>query len=276
MSTKRTARVAAAAAAAVRPEDLPAHKCGHHGHKSKRTGQPCRQNVVKGTRHCRNHAGRPLDEQRARGAIVLELQQWTLDGHDGADLDPRIEILRLISFWKFKANLYGSLIAQAYEAAERLKKAHAAGAILLEAEQTTTRFDGDGEYAGELHEEPALQVARQDLERIFTTGGVTAFVGYKYDVDRDGRIYPTDEGIRGLVQLEQKAHEMVGKFCHLAVQAKVAETRIELAQQVGVMIQAVILGVLRDLNISATDARVRDLVVAHIDQVTSGPAAIAA
>lgn len=256
--------------------DLPPHKCGHYGRKSQRTGRPCGQNVVKGTTACRNHAGRTLVEQKARGALMIEVSKWTLDGHDGADLNPAIEILRLIAFWKWKANLYGSLLAEAYEAAEQLRTAHQAGRLLLEEEETETRFDDAGDFAGVLHEEPALQVARDQLERIFISGGVNVLVGHKYDVDRDGRIFAVDEGIRGLVQLEQKAHELVGKFCHLAVQAKVAETRIELAQQVGVMIQTVILGVLRDMQITATEARVRELIVAHIDQVTAGPAAIAA
>ncbi|GLY08236.1 hypothetical protein [Actinoplanes sp. NBRC 101535] len=252
------------------PEELPKTKCGHYGHRTK-TGALCHGDAVKGTTACRMHAGKKLEQHRAEGQLRIEFSKWTLDGHDGANLDPRIEILRLISFWKWKSNLYGTLLREAYEAAEQLRKAHQAKKILLADEETETRFNDAGDFAGILHEDPALQTARADLERIFTTGGVTAFVGDKYDVDRDGRIFATDEGIRALVQLEQKAHEMVGKFCSLAVQAKVAETRIALAEQVGVMIQAVILGVLRDLGVSATDRRVQDLVVTHIDQATAGP-----
>lgn len=276
-SPRKVAAAAAAAAGVDRPEDLPAHKCGHYGRKSKRTKRLCRQNVVKGTDACRNHGGKALEQQKAEGAIRLEAAAlWTLDGHDGTDLDPRVEILRLIAFWRWKANLYGKLLQEAYTAAESLRKAHQAGTILLAEAETENRFDGDGEYDGERYEHPALQVARADLERIFISGGVTALVGHKYDVDRDGRVFAVDEGIRGLVQLEQKAHELVGKFCHLAVQAKIAEVRIEMAQQIGVMIQTVILGVLRDLDIAATERRVQDLIIAHIDMVTSGPAAIAA
>lgn len=278
MARKATPRkVARAAAGDVRPEDLPAHKCGHYGHKSKRTKRLCRAQVVAGTQHCKDHAGKTLEQHRAEGQIRLEAAaMWTLDGHDGSGLDPRVEILRLIAFWKWKANLYGKLLQEAYAAAESLRKAHQAGALLLAEPEEETRFDGEGEYDGVRYEHPSLQVARADLERIFITGGVTALVGHKYDVDRDGRVFAVDEGIRGLVQLEQKAHELVGKFCHLAVQAKVAETRIEMAQHIGVMIQAVILGVLRDLDIAATERKVQDLIVAHIDMVTSGPMAIAA
>jgi hypothetical protein len=249
--------------------DLPPHKCGHYGHRNK-AGNLCGQNVVTGTQHCRHHAGKPLEQHRAFGEIRIAVSKWTLDGHDGTDLDPRLEILRLISFWKFRANLYGTLLQDAYEAAERLQEAHQAGRLLLAEEVTEPRFGPEGDVVGVIPEDPALQTARQDLERVFAAGGVTAMVGAKYDVDRDGRIYAVEEGIRALVQLEKDAHKMVGDFCRLAVQAKVAEHRIEMAEQAGLMIQAVILGVLRDLGVSAMDRRVQDLVVFHIDQVT-GP-----
>lgn len=271
----RRARDAAKRAQQPDAQAMPSHKCGRHGHLNK-FGKLCGQNVVKGTTACRSHGGRPVEQQKAIGAIRLELAAWTLDGHDGADLDPRIEILRLIAFWKWKANFYGTLLHDAYQAAERLREAHAANQIVLAEPEEESRFNHDGSFAGVIPEPPALQTARADLERIFTQGGVTALVGGKYDVDRDGRIFQADEGIRALVELERKAHEMVGKFCGLAVQAKIAEARVQLAEQVGLMIQAVIVGVLRDLGVAA-DRRVYDLIVTHIDMVTgAGPAAVAA
>ncbi len=274
MSTRARAR-RIAAVAGERPEDLPVHKCGRYGHKSKRTKKLCRQNVIAGTEACRHHSGRPVVEQKARGLIRLELARWTLDGHDGADLDPRLEILRLISFWKWKANLYSGLLQQAYAAAEAIKASHAAGKLILADPEQESRFKESGEYDGITYEDPALQTARADLERIFTHGGVAALVGHKYDVDRDGRIYAADEGIRALVLLEKEALLQVANTCKLAVQAKVAESRIEMAQMVGVMIQAVILGVLRDKGLPANDAEVHALVVKHIDMVTT-PLAIGA
>lgn len=254
-----------------RPEDMPAHKCGHHGHRNKR-GELCGQNVVRGTDHCRHHAGRPLEEHRALGMIRVEASKWRLDAHDGGSIDPRAEILRLISFWKWRSNFYNQLVQDAYEAAERLRQAHAASGILLADPVTTPRLDPQGEYIGEIPEDPALQTARRDLEQVFAHGGVAALVGNKYDVDRDGRIFAVDEGIRALVRLEAEALERLGKACVMAVQAKVAEHRIQMAEQVGVMIQAVILGVLRDLGVSAMDRKVQDLVVMHIDRVSAVPA----
>lgn len=262
-----------------RPADLPAHKCGRYGHKSKRTGKLCRQNVDRGTRHCRHHAGKRREVHQAEGLIRLEAAEWTLDGHDGSDIDPKIEILRMIAFWKWKANMYGRLLHDAHAAAERLKTAfradqpdrHSIVTVHLNRPDYDVQDDGDV-----LEEHPALQTARADLERVFTQGGVTAFVGHKYDVDRDGRVFAVDEGIRALVTLEERAHTMLAKCCTMAVQAKIAEARIHLAEQTGVMIQAVILGVLRDLGVIATDEHVKTLIVSHIDTVVGAPAMLAA
>ncbi|MFG1659050.1 hypothetical protein ACGFIY_21210 [Micromonospora chersina] len=214
---------------------------------------------MRGTEHCVSHAGKPKEQHKAEGAIRLEVRQWMLDSHDGSRIDPRSEILRLIAFWRWKTNRYGQLIGEAYEAAERLREAHGAGALLTAADPA----DGDGS------EHPALQTARADLDRIFTTGGVAALVGQRYDADRDGRVYAVDEGIRALVKLEGEASDRVARYCALAVQAKVAETRIELAQQVGAMIATVIVGVLGDLGVAA-DERVMALVAQHMDLVGGG------
>lgn len=233
-------------------------KHAYYGGRNK-DGSPCGGNVVEGTRTCRMHAGKPLDQVKAEGAIRIEVRQWMLDGHDGSRIDPRSEILRLIAFWRWKTNRYGQLIGEAYEAAERLREAHGAGSLLVADDPS----EGDGT------EHPATQAARADLERIFTTGGVAALVGNRYDADRDGRVYAVDEGIRALVKLEGEASDRVAKYCALAVQAKVAETRIELAQQVGAMIATVIVGVLGDLGVAA-DERVMALVAQHMDLVGGG------
>lgn len=259
-----TARVAGAASG------LPAYKCGYYGHRSKRTGRPCGQNVVSGTEHCPHHAGRPLEQHKALGAIRLEAAKWTLDGHDGADVDPASQILTLIAFWRWKANLYGDALQKQYEAAEAL-------GVRVQGEQIVTLNDPEWESDGDdvILEHPALQRARIALEQTFKLGGVSAFVGYQYDVDRNGRVFAVTEGIRALVTLEERAHTMLEKFIRLAVTAKVAESRIQLAQQAGVMIQAVILGVLRDLSI-ASDERVMRIIAANLEAVAGTPALNAA
>jgi hypothetical protein len=233
--------------------------------------------VIEGTKRCRNHAGKATEVARAEGAIRIEASRWSLDSHDGTDIDPKVEILRMITFWKCRANMYGGLLGQAYDAAERLQRTVQAESIveLTLAEPECEIRDDKGTV---LHEHPALQTARQDLQRVFAMGGVTALVGHKYDVDRDGRIFAVDEGIRALVTLEERAHDMLGKMCKLAISAKVAESRIQLAETTGFMIQAVIVGVLRDSGVTVNEARVHDLIVHHIDQVVGGggPLGIAA
>lgn len=269
MAARSGTRRAAAAAAG---NGLPAHKCGHWGHLSKRTHKPCGANVVTGTHACLIHAGKTLEQHRAEGAIRITASKWTLDGHDGSMIDPKVEILRMIAFWKWKANLAGELLQRAYQAAEKLEQAHRVHDI-VHVEDHKWEVDPDGD--GVLLEHPALQAARIALNDVFAQGGVTALVGKKLDVDRNGRVFAVDEGIRGLVQLEKDAHTMLAKCCQLAVQAKVAESRIQLAEQVGVMIQAVILGVLRDLGVAA-DIRVMDIIAANIDLVAGSPALNAA
>ncbi|MGS2615111.1 hypothetical protein ACVCAH_11380 [Micromonospora sp. LZ34] len=235
-----------------------ARKCGDAGYRNK-AGNPCGANPIAGTSACRIHAGKPLDQAKAEGAIRLEVRQWMLDGHDGSNVDPRSMLLNLIAFWRWKTNHYGRLIGEAYEAAERLREAHAAGGLLV----APDAMDGDGS------EHPAVQAARADVERVFTSGGVAALVGNRYDADRDGRVYAVDEGIRALVKLEGEASDRVARYCALAIQAKVAEARIELAQQVGAMIATVIVGVLGDLGVPA-DERVMGLVAQHMDLVAGG------
>lgn len=262
-------------AATERPEDLPPYKCGRYGHKSKRTHKLCRQNVVAGTEHCPHHAGKSLEQHRAEGQIRIlaaELDAdpaspWTLDGHDGSNIDPKVVILQMIAFWRWKVNQYGALLQKEYEAAEAL-------GIRVKGEEIVSLNDpewesGDGDDV--LPEHPALQRARHALETTFKRGGTAAFIGHEYDVDRNSRVFAVKEGIRALVSLEERANTMLLKCCGMAVQAKVAESRIQLAEQVGVMIQAVILGVLRDLSIAADD-RVMHLIAMHIDQVAGSPA----
>lgn len=265
-----------AASAAGDPLALPAYKCGRYGHRSKRTGRLCRQNVVSGTHNCPHHAGKSLEQHRAEGQIRLEAAEllpsrFTLDGHDGADIDPKVTILSLIAFWRWKANHYGALLQKEYDAAEALG-VRVQGETIITLNEPEWDSDGDDDV---LPEHPALQRARHAIEDTFRKGGTAAYIGHEYDADRNGRVFAVKEGIRGLVTLEERSHTMLAKFCALAIQAKVAESRIQLAEQVGVMIQAVILGTLRDLSI-ATDERVMEIIAANIDAVSASPALQAA
>lgn len=249
-------------------------RCG--AKKRDGSGDTCKRGAGQGTDHvgigrCSLHGGNTPAHVVAAERVVAERAVDTLrsklrrfDEFDGSDIDYRAEALRLIAFWKWRASEYGRLLGEAYAAAERLRQAHEAGVLLLAGQD-------DGGESDEL-EHPQLQTARLDLERIFLSGGVTAFVGHRWDADRNGRVYAVDEGVRALVKLEKEALGELRSAIALAKDLKVAEAQIDLARQVGAMIASVIVGVLGDLGVAA-DERVMGLVAAHMDQVGGGPSA---
>ena len=242
----------------------------------------CTQPAGWGTEHpgvgrCKLHRGataphvlRAESVNAERAAATLRMRLRRFDEFDGSDIDYRAEALRMIAFCKHRASEYGRLLADAYEAAERLKEAHEAGEILV------AEPDGEPE-----DEDPRRQTARADLERIFLTGGVTAFVGHKWDADRHGRIYAVEEGVRALVKLEREALADLRSAIALAKDLKVAEAQIDLAKLVGGMIQAVILGVLRELaqrgfvTAKVDDATVLELIAHQMDVVAGRTALVA-
>lgn len=243
----------------------------------------CTQPAGWGTAHrgvgrCKLHGGRTPTQTVAAEKVVAERASATLRTHlgrfkdfDGSDIDYRAEALRLIAFYKHRASEYGRLLAGAHDAAERMKEAHEAGALMV------AGYEGEPE-----DESPQLQVARADLERIFLTGGVTAFVGYRWDADRHGRIYAVEEGVRALVKLEREALADLRSAIALAKDLKVAEAQIDLAKLVGGMILTIITGVLGDLGkrglvtARVDDAQVLELIAHHMDLIGSRPDAVLA
>lgn len=242
-----------------------------------KSGNLCRRGAGQGTDHSgigpcalhggntRNHVVRAERVVAERAADTLRGKLRRFDEFDGSDIDYRAEALRLIAFWKWRAGEYGRLLGEAYEAAERLRSAHEAGALLVAAE-------GDDEA-------PSVQTARLDLERIFLTGGVTAFVGHRWDADRHGRVYAVDEGVRALVRLEREALTELRSAIALAKDLKVAEAQIDLAKLVGGAIAGVILGVLAELHrlghvaVAADDQLVLGLIARQMEAV--GPSLMA-
>lgn len=227
-----------------------------------------------GVGRCKRHGGATRTQAVAvekvvaeRAAATLRMRLRRFDEFDGSDIDYRAEALRMIAFCKHRASEYGRLLADAYEAAERLKEAHEAGELLI-AERDEEPED----------EDPRRQTARADLERIFLTGGVTAFVGHKWDADRHGRIYAVEEGVRALVKLEREAIADLRSAIALAKDLKVAEAQIDLAKLVGGMILTIITGVLGDLarrgvvTAKVDDAQVLELIAHHMDLMSARPA----
>jgi hypothetical protein len=114
--------------------------------------------------------------------------------HPYSTVDPGEVLLRLVTQSAARAGMYAQLLEEAYEAAERLKRSFDAGAL---------EVDESKEMA---------ETAREDLDRIFNTGGVAALVGNTYGAAKDVGVYVTGEAIRRLADLEAKERERCANF----------------------------------------------------------------
>jgi len=187
-------------------------KC--RGHNA--AGKPCGNWPIRGGTVCTVHGGKA--PRVAKKALVrAELAAW---GLGDSKVDPGEILLRMVSQSAARVELYSELLRQAYEAAERLKAAH-------EAEQLFETAEADDDE----QERAAVQVARDDLKRIFNSGGVAALIGNTYGDARDGGIYATGEAIRGLAKLEAEERTRCADFAMKAVKAGLAEREVRLAEQ---------------------------------------------
>jgi hypothetical protein len=214
------------------------------------TGKPCKSAPILGSTVCRMHGG-SAPQVRAKAAVVAEVQRW---GLGDTAVDPGEVLLRLVSQSAARAERYAQLLQEAYDAAERLKKAHDALELLVTDAPDYGDEDGTGEPA-------ALQAARADLDRIFTTGGVAALVGATYSDTSSGSIYATGEAIRGLAQLEAQERDRCATMAAKAIAAGLAERQVRLAER-----QA-------EIVIAAVEAA---LDAARVPVADRGPAKIAA
>jgi len=87
-----------------------------------------------------------------KAAVRAEVWSW---GLGDTNVDPGEVLLRLVTQSAARAERYAMLLEEAYEAAERLKQAHDAGAQIE---------PPDDELAD------TAETARRDLDRIFNTG----------------------------------------------------------------------------------------------------------
>jgi hypothetical protein len=170
----------------------------------------------------------------ARAAVRAELQAW---GLGDTNVDPGDVLLRLVSQSAARAERYSVLLSEAYDAAERLKKAH-------DAEQLVETDDGYDE------EPAAVQRARDDLKRIFNSGGISALIGNTYGDSKTGGIYATGEQIRGLADLEAKERDRCANFAAKAVAAGLAKRQVELAERQGALIASLINAVFDELDLT--------------------------
>lgn len=215
-------------------------------------GNPCKNSAIRGGTVCLAHGGR-APRVRDRAAVRAELQDW---GLGDTTMDPGDVLLRLVSQSAARAERYARLLEEAYDAAERLKTAHAAGQVF--------------ETAEEFEETAAAQRARDDLRRIFNTGGISALIGNTYGDSKTGGIYATGEQIRGLADLEAKERDRCANFAAKAVAAGLAKRQVELAERQGALIASLINAVFDELDLTDEQREAApDVLDRHLSLVAS-------
>jgi hypothetical protein len=199
---------------------------------SKGSGKQCKRKAIPGGTVCRYHGG-GAQQVKAKAAVRAELLGW---GLGESTVDPGEVLLRLVTQSAARAERYAILLEEAYEAAERLKRAHDAGAL---------EIDEGNEIA---------ETAREDLDRIFNTGGVAALVGNTYGAAKDVGVYVTGEAIRGLADLEAKERERCANFATKAIAAGLAERTVRVAERQGQLMVEMVQAALREVDLSPEQA----------------------
>jgi hypothetical protein len=224
-----------------------AARCGEFGHRNN-AGTPCGAIAIKGLDACRRHAGVSLAKAKAKGAVVVELRRWGLTSQ--VDLvDPGETLLKLVTQSAARADMYARFLAEAVDAADRLRASGVAPESDLLAEET----------------------ARLDLERIFNHGAVAALVGHTYAGTQTSGVIATGEAIRGLAKLEAEERDRCAGFASKAVAAGLAERMVKLAERQGALLAAILVGALEDLGVQAGEERVRQVLGARIAAATGAP-----
>jgi hypothetical protein len=202
---------------------------------SKHSGEQCKRKAIPGGTVCRYHGGNAR-QVKAKAAIRAEVMNWGLgDSH----VDPGEVLLRLVTQSAARAEHYSRLLQEAFEAAERLKQAHDAGA----------QIEAPGDELAD-----TAETARRDLDRIFNTGGVAALVGNTYGAAKDVGVYVTGEAIRGLADLEAKERERCANFATKAVAAGLAERTVRIAERQGQLMVEMVQAALREVDLSPEQA----------------------
>lgn len=225
-------------------------------------GEPCQAQAISGTDSCRVHSGRPLALHKAKGAVVVELSKW---GITDKTLDPGTVLLQLMTQSFTRAKLYGQLLEEAYEAAERLRGADATVDAMHDVE-------GDG-LPGHVDSGADRDRAVQDLQRIFATGGVSALIGHTYSSAEGAGIFATGEAIRGLVTLEAQERDRAAGMAAKAIAAGLATRQVELAEQQAALVAGLIRAVFADpaLGLTAEQAqRAPAIAATHLRALSAG------
>ena len=224
--------------------------------KRNKAGDQCGAQAVGGTDACIRHSGRPIAEHRAKGNVIMELRRWGLQGEELRD--PGVTLLQLMTQSAVRVELYSSLLSQAYEAAERLAVT-----------QDTAGVDPPA-----LDNAADRQRAAEDLQRVFSTGGVAALIGVKWGSTSGefSNLDQVEEGIRGLVRLEAEERDRCAVMATKAIAAGLAERQVRLAEQQGQLVAEAIRAMLTDLGHDPADPQVARVVSTRLHALAGGAA----
>lgn len=203
--------------------------------------------AIEGTDACTRHAGIKKDVHKARGAVVVELRQWGLNGHTDL-VDPGQTLLKLLTQSAARVEMYSRFLAEAVDAAERLAAAGVAPQSDLLAAET----------------------ARLDLERVFNAGPVAALIGHTYAGTQTSGVIATGEKIRGLAELEAQERDRCANFAAKAVAAGLAERMVRASEQLAGQIAQGIERALSLLGHDPRDAAVRAAVAEAMQGLSGG------
>lgn len=190
-------------------------------------GDPCPNWPVRGATVCRMH-GAGAPQVRARAAVRAELAAWRLD--DSKE-DPGEVLLRLVTQSAARVRLYSGLLEEAFEA--------------------------QAEADDQAGESATVRLPR----------GVGALVGHKFALSKDGELFPVEEAVRGLAQLEATERDRCAGFAAKAVAAGLAERQVRLAERQAEAMVAAVLLTLGELGLDADDGRVRSVVAGALERV---------
>lgn len=218
-----------------------------------RNGEQCGRWARPGATCCATHLRNPAAIRNAE--VRAEVMRW---GLGDATTDPGEVLLRLVTQSAARVERYSQLLEQAYDAADRLRAAHEAQELLVDQGHVGDVDDDDRETA-------AIQQARQDLDRIFGVGGVSALVGYTYSATITGSVYASGEAIRGLAKLEAEERDRCASFAAKAVAAGLAERQVRIAERQGQQLMELMLAVLGDPALELSDEKL-DLVPAVVER----------
>ena len=190
--------------------------------KSKQSGKQCKNWAIRGGTTCRLHGG-SAPQVVAKAAIRAELMDWGITDQKES---PEELLLRLMTQSYNRSQLYARLLQEAYEAAERLAR------LDLTPEALADEMPRDGNADGSTEAQRAID----ELDRIFSTGGVAALIGHTYGAAKDVGVYVTGEAIRGLAKLEAEERDRCANLAAKAVAAGLIKKQTDLANIVGEML----------------------------------------